>query len=162
MATAIPELIAVVLQTRLQQITVANGYETNVSEVVRPTRSDKAQPKDNQIFLTTAEDSRAEEYDCQGNPPAFAYRQLYEINAVIRSSDKSTTPSSKSQSTLRSDILKAIVQGSAWWQMGGNAIQTEFGTIDMYNAADGSDAGVKVSISVIYRCDSTNPYNVRG
>ena len=162
MATAIPELIAVVLQTRLQQITVANGYETNVPEVVRPTRDDKAQPKDNQIFLTTAEDSRAEEYDCQGNPPAFAFRQEYEINAVIRASEKSTVPSSKLQSTLRSDILKAIVQGSAWWQMGGNAIQTEFANIQMYNAPDGSACGVRIGLSVIYRCDSTNPYNVRG
>ncbi len=162
MATAIPELIAQVIQTRLQQISVANGYETNVSEVVRPTRNDKAQPKDNQIFLTTGSDSRAEEFDCQGNPPAFGYRQEYEINAVIRESEKSNVPSSKLQSTLRSDILKSIVQGGAWWQMGGNSIQTEFSNVEMYNAPDGSSAGIRVGLTVIYRADSTNPYIVRG
>lgn len=162
MATAIPELIAQVIQTRLQQITTANGYETNVSEVVRPTRDDKSQPKDNQIFLTNGDDSRAEEFDCQGNPPAFAYRQEYEVNSVIRPSEKATTPSAKLQATLRSDILKAITAYTAWWQMGGNAIQTEFGSITNYNAPDGSALGVRISLNVIYRCDSTNPYNVRG
>ena len=162
MATAISELIAIEMQTRLQQIKKTNGYETDVSEVVRPTRDDKSQPKDNQIFLTTSTNSRAEEFDCQGNPPAFGYRQEYEINAVIRASQNDSSSSSKLQATLSSDIIKSIVQGVAWWQMDGNSIQTEFSNITKYNAPDGSAAGVRVSVTVIYRSDSTNPYNVRG
>ena len=162
MATAIPELIAQVIQTRLQQIKTANGYETTVSEVVRPTRDDKSQPKDNQIFLTTGEDSRATEYDCQGNPPVFAYRQEYEINVVLRPSDKVTTPASALQSTATSDVLKAITAYTAWWQMDGNAIQTDFNSMQMYNPNDGNSTGVRIGLTVIYRTESTNPYVVRG
>ena len=86
MATAIPELIASVLQTRLQQVTVANGYEVTVSEVVRPTRESDIQPKDNQIIFSLAELTRTTELDCQGNPPAYAWTQSYNINAVIADS----------------------------------------------------------------------------
>tara|TARA_R110000824_G_scaffold69330_2_gene178749 strand:- start:4992 stop:5477 length:486 start_codon:yes stop_codon:yes gene_type:complete len=161
MATAIPELIASVLQTRLQQITVANGYEVTVSEVVRPTRESDIQPKDNQIIFSLAELTRTTELDCQGNPPAYAWTQSYNINAVLRPSEKSLTPSATLQNTIMADMTKAITAGAAWWKMGGNAMNTIFASSDTYDATDGSSAGVRIVLQVVFRAAANNPYDPR-
>ncbi len=161
MATSIPELIAAVLQTRLQQITVANGYEVTVSEVVRPTAVSDAQPKDKQIILSLAELTRTNELDCQGNPPAYAWTQSYNINAVLRPSEKSLTPSATLQNTFMADMTKAITAGAAWWQMGGNALNTLFASSNTYDAPDGSSAGVRIVLQVVFRAAANNPYDPR-
>ena len=162
MATPIPELIAAVLQTRLQQVTIANGYETNVSLVVRPAPTSDIMPADNQIIISNGDLARLKEMDCGGNPPAYAYQQSYSINAVLRPSEKSSTPAATLQNKITADIVKAITAGAAWWQMGGNAIQTSWEEISPYDDTKGAASGVRFDLVVVFRCDASNPYNPRG
>ena len=162
MATAIPELIAQVLQTRLQQITIANGFETTVSTVERPAPTSDMKPEDNQIIVSNGDLNRLRELDCGGNPPAYAYQQGYQINAVMRPSEKSNTAASALQNKMTADIVKAITAGAAWWQMGGNAILTEWEDIAPYDDSNGSAAGVRFELKCTFRCDANNPYNPRG
>lgn len=162
MATAIPELIAQVLQTRLQQITIANGFETTVSIVERPAPTSDMKPEDNQIVISNNDLSRFKEMDCGGNPPAYAYKQGYQINAVLRPSEKSTTPAASLQNKITADIVKAITAGVAWWQMDGNSILTEWEDIAPYDDSQGSAAGVRFELTCTFRCDANNPYNPRG
>tara|TARA_R100000951_G_scaffold70820_2_gene59740 strand:- start:12186 stop:12674 length:489 start_codon:yes stop_codon:yes gene_type:complete len=162
MATAIPELIAIVLQTRLQQIKIANGFETTVTVVERPAPTSDMKPQDNQIVISNGNLARRKEMDCGGNPPAYAYQQSYSINAVLRPSETSSTASATLQNRLTADMVKAITAGVAWWQMDGNAIMSEWEEIAPYEDSQGSAAGVRFELAVTFRCDANNPYNPRG
>ena len=164
MATCIPEAIMVVIETRLKTITVANGYENTVSEVVRPTRLGGFQPQDKQLFLTwTGELVPIPENSCPGNPPAIAWGMPIDIAGVLRAPDEDRTAADTLKLQFMSDVIKALGDSASatWHTFGSNAINAHVESVEPYQADDGNAIGFKLRLMVIPRTDETNLFTVR-
>ena len=166
MPTAVPELIAVEIVTRLEAITVANGYAFNVAEVVRPSRKghnwDRAHLG---VGVLQSDSERVPELDCPGNPPALCYRVTFNLECVCKDSeiDSPTAAHATNENEMAATVIKALtVGGNTWHTMDGNAIDTEIGTHQPFTSSEGEMNGVMIPIAVLYRVDENNPYNVRG
>jgi len=162
MATSIPEAIMVVIETRLNTITAANGFENTVSEVVRPLRLGGFQPQDLQIVMTSGDLTPVPENHCPGNPPANAWNMPVKIAGIVRTSETSTTAKDTTKLQFMSDVIKALGDsGSATWHtFGGNALNSTIAGIEDYQADDGSGTGFMVTLDVLFRTDETNLFNL--
>lgn len=162
MPTAIPELIALEIVSRLEAITVANGYFTNVVSVDRLARlSTDWRPRNLTVVVEQGAESPNEENSHEGNPPAIAYDLDFEIHAIVRDSDGSTTPHSTTENAFVAAIKKAITTGDQWWTFDSNAINAEWGTTVPYQSPEGDNNGVTVPLVVIYRVSETDPFTSR-
>jgi len=164
MATCIPEAIMLVIKTRLETITVANGYENTVSEVIRPKRIEGGEPLDKSIFLLWGGTlTPIPENSCPGNPPAIAWGMPVAIAGILRTTETSTTAADTTRLQFMSDIIKALGDsGSATWHtFGGNALNSRIVDVEPYQAADGSSSGFSVNLLVIPRTDETNLFTLR-
>lgn len=154
MATAIRESIALAIATQLATITVANGYEVTVVDVVRPTRMSDFSPRNLRLLLLQGQRQRDQEIDYQGNPPAIGWRQRFEVVAFVLLSDSSATAFEATLNQVISDIEKAVMADPTW---GGLAVNTTLEGEDPIDL-DGPASGSIVSFTVQYRVSETSPY----
>ena len=163
MATCIPEAIMVVIETRLNTITVANGFENTISEVVRPTRMGDFQPQDLQIILTCGDVVPMPANHCPGNPPANAWKMPVRIAGILRASETSTVAKDTTKLQFMSDTIKALGDSASvsWHTFGSNALNSEIVSIEDYQADDGSGSGFMINLEVLFRTDETNMFTVR-
>lgn len=159
--TPIPELIALELVDRLWEISTANGYAFDVTEVVRPNRNgDNWKHEDLSIGIIQGPQTRLENLDCPGNPPALAYQTTYTATCVLR---ESGDPSAVDENKAAAAIVKATVaSANDWYSFGGNAIDAAFGDATPFSPGDGEVNGITVPIVVTYRISETDPFEVRG
>jgi len=163
MPTAVPELIALEIIERLGAITTIGGYAFNVTEIKRPTRNgENWQRKHLGIGVIQGNSERVPELDCPGNPPALAYQVTFYLECVCKDAETSTAAHATNENEMAAAVVKAITaDGSMWYTMNSNAIDTQFGANEPFPPSDGEMNGVTVPVIVIYRVSETDPYTVR-
>ena len=165
---AVPERIATELLTRLSAITTANGYNFTASQVVRLNRKgDNWTQKHLSIALTQEPETRNEELDHPGSPPANAYDVEFQIKCVSRDQETSGgNPATTAKDTIVNDMIAAVrkaiaVPAATWHQMGGVAINSMFGDSTIEDSSEGEATVGTVTLMVTYRVSETDPYVVR-
>jgi len=169
MATAVPELISIEIASRLEAITIANGYSFNIAEVVRPSRKGSNWLRAHLgVGVLQGDSDRVPELDCPGNPPALCYSVQFTLVCVCKDSeiDDQYIDGGQAHATSENDMAAAVVKaitndGTTWHTMNGNAIDTDIGTHTPFSSPEGEMNGVQIPISVMYRVAENDPYTVR-
>lgn len=156
----VSELIARELLTRL--IKLEDGYSaySDVVQVVRPTRMGGFTPQHLQIVLTQSSPEIDEELSRPGNPPATAFRMLFNIRCHVMPSEDDPDAVDEFCNTIAADVVRAVCDETDWHTMGGNAINSEWQTHENIDG-DGSLDGVNVPLLVTFRTDENNPFQMR-
>ena len=162
MPTAVPELIALELKSRLEAITIANGFEITAQAVYRVNRDATAwTPRDKSIVITQQASERDEDADHEGNPPAIGFILPFVVTGFVRQSDRATAPDQAKVNQIEASIRKAITSGANWHSFDGNAYNAQLGGASNISEDEGRFAGVAVELQVFYRVSETDPYTVR-
>lgn len=160
MPLTILENIAVELERRLRLMVGNTDFNTNVYEVVRPTRLECYTPIHKQIVLTQGEEEIDEELSCPGNPPAIARRQKFNIRCHLMTDERATDAIDSDINAFASDVILAVTDDyNTWHTFDGNAIDAAWGTREMVNADGGID-GVNMPLYVTYRTNENDPYTL--
>ena len=155
---SIKEQITAAVATALEAITVANGYQIDVGEVVRPRRTgENFAPESYGIAVIQDAAERAEIYDEQSNPPIIAWRLAIACDCVLRLSEASDVPMDKALNQFEAAVQKCLMAEQTF---GGLAILTDLGPTH-YPPAGGGIEGVTVWIYVTYRVSDDDPYEQR-
>lgn len=162
MALPISEQIAVKVKTRLQELTVANGYETEASGVVRPTRLGGFVPRDYLIVITQLDAKHNLPLSCPGNPPAKAWDVQFVVAGLLKTSETITTAIATLKNTFSADVQKALCDPAAsWHNWDGLALNSNVGEVIETAAEDGSLVGFHTILTITYRTDEADPYTLR-
>lgn len=164
MSDPIPERIAAVIVTRLENITTANGYQITVDDVVRPDRQAvDYTPKNYLILVEQSDDVPVPELDIPGNPPAIASAVTFNIIGLNRQSDRPGTPTpvSTGDNKLSASIRKAICNAADWHHFDNLSLNAAFGVAQPVSSQTGDHAGITIPLVVTYRYSETDPYTVR-
>ena len=154
---SVKEKITAAVATALEAITVANGYQIDVGEVVRPRRTgENYAPAGYGIAVIQDAAERATEYDEQSNPPIIGWRLAISCDCVLRLSEKSTTPMDKALNQFEAAVQKCLMSEQTF---GGLVILTELGPTQ-YSAGNGVE-GVTVWAHLTYRVSDDDPYEQR-
>jgi len=161
MALPVSEQIALKVQQRLQNITVANGYEVTVTgTVIRPPRIWEGSPKDYQVVIAQGEMTRNDDLSYPANPPVVAYDLPFTIVGELRPSEHDTTPIETLCNTFAADAIKAICSPQAsWHNWDGLAIDTTIASVVNTNSEEA--AAFKLEMTVTFRTPENDPYTVR-
>lgn len=161
MPTPVPESIATTLVTRLNAITIANGYAFTAASVDRVNRdATEWTPKNNSIVVIQGDSQRETVLDCPGNPPANGWRLPFAVAGFVRQSDRVTTADQSKENEIAAAIIKAVASVSNWHTFGGYAVNAEIGAVTRLPASE-SMAGVRVQFDVHYRVSEDDPFEVR-
>ena len=152
--------IADELFNRLNKLTAGFSPFTAVYEVVRSQRLGQYTPRHLQIVLTKGAIEEVPELSCPGNPPAIAWRQVFDIRCHVLPSEKDPTPIDTYCEVMAADVVRAVCDPTRWHTFGGLAINAEWLATEDINSDGGMD-GVNVPIAITYRVDEGNPFNVR-
>jgi len=170
MSTPIPERLANELATRLEEITVANGYPFDVTKVLRPNRDGvTVLYTDRSIRIDQGNTERVEDLDCPGNPPALCWSQPFDVRCFTRNSNRpedqqdpeADMPHATNTNEMVASAIKAITDADQWHTMNNISFDARFGTVEAFSADDGEYNGHMVTVTCFYRTDENNPYNVR-
>lgn len=135
--------------------------QTQVCEVIQPTRLGNYTPKDLQIVVMQASPTRVPELDCPGNPPATAMQQIFNIHCHVRSSEEDTAEVDGTINRFAADVRKAVcTPQNTWHTFGGYAVIAEWLTQENIDSGEGTD-GINIPLAVTYRTDEDDPYTVR-
>lgn len=161
MATPILEAITVILCNRIETVTVANGYQNDVRQVVRPIRMGGYSPKDRTVVVMLGDAVRDEELSNAGYPDATAWVQQYELDLLVMTSEKDPEPIDKAVGSFAADVMKAVTAPENWDQFEGKALKTNFVMQEQFITADGAYEGLTLHLEVTYRTSAIDPYVVR-
>lgn len=162
MPTAVPELIALELIDRLEDITIANGYDFTVPSVDRVNRDGTDwTPKSNTIVVVQTAHERNPELDYAGNPPGVAYILTFTIQGFIRQSDRSATADAALENRMEANIKKAVAGTASWYTFDGNAFNADWGPTTRFDPTQGAHAGISIELQVQYRVSEIDPFSVR-
>jgi hypothetical protein len=159
--TPIPELIALVLVSRLEAITEEAGYLFTVPFVRRVSRDGRDwTPKANAIAVVQGDAERNPDQDCPGSPPANAYNLTFEVKGFVSKPEHQEYPDAADANEMEAVMLKAITEGqSDWHQFDGNSRVAHFGTTTYERSS--THLIVTVPIVVTYRISELDPYLAR-
>jgi hypothetical protein len=160
MPVTVIESIALELESRLSAMIDDTSYETEVLEVIRPRRLNDFTPADMQIVLTQGSTEVVADLSYPGNPPAIARRQTFNIRCHVMNDEHDQTTIDEVTNTFAADVIKAVTTGANWEDFDGNAVDATIEAFELISG-DGGLAGVNVPVSILYRTDENNPYNVR-
>jgi hypothetical protein len=162
MAWPVVELIAIEVVSRLEEIQLKNGYELDVSQVARPTKTmSKIYPRNNCIWVLQGDSVRIRDMDLPGNPPAIAYRVTFSIACFSRLSDKENEEIDPMATQVAACAHKAIAAPNDWHSFGGNAINAEIGDMERFKSSEGNHQGVMFPLEILYRVSENDPYQAR-
>lgn len=163
MTLPVPERIAEVIKTRLETITIANGYTFDIVSVDRPKRfGTDWRPRNMSAVIVQGSDNENEEQTHPGNPPAIGYDTEFSIHAFVIESDYSEETFETQVNEFVTAIKKAVVAGSNYWgQFGGLSLFAEWGRVQPYYSEDGDNQGAVVPLTVTYRVSERDPFEVR-
>jgi len=156
MSDPVVELIAVDIQEAVDAITVANGFNQDLS-CVRPTRlgfEGDAAPVNGKVVLVSEDPDEDEENSGEGNAAIKAWTQPFVLIAFIIASDTSDTAIDTAINRARSDIEKKLMEDPT---RGGNAWDTRIRAPARFNEGPGA-TGIIVMVDVLYRTREGDPY----
>ena len=155
MADPIIEQIAQAIRTQLLTISVDNGYETDVTDVVRPTRIGRfVDPKHLQIAMIQEDPEPYDDLSYPGNPPGRAWQQRYLLDCIVLSSDRETTPIAETINKFSADVIKALFADPQWATL---ALDTIVEAPRMLAEPGGPD-GITIPLVIRYRVLENDPY----
>lgn len=171
--TPVQTLIALELESRLNRITVANGFNFDVAAVVRSNRDGSnflMQHLSIRIDQTSCE--RNTELDYAGNPPALCWMQTYEIKCFCRNSNEPEgvdverdTAYKKNVNEMAAAVIEAItnppVSPSTWHTLGGRTFDVQQGPLEEFASDDGEYCGITVPLVCFFRVSENNPFEIR-
>jgi len=161
MSVSVLESISVVLFNRLKLLVDQTTYNTNVCEVIWPTRlGAEWTPKHLQIVLTQGEEEGLDDLSYPGNPPSVARRQTFNIRCHVMTNEQDAAAVETIINTFAADIVKVVCTEANWYQFGGLSINAEWLPKEDVPSDGGAD-GVNVPIAIIYRTSEGDPYTVR-
>lgn len=148
MSYPIIEQIAQAIATQLATVTVGNGYNVTVAEVVRPTKggTEDFEPSNMTVVLKQGDISQEDETQHQ----CIGWIVNFHIDCIARPSDTTTTPYDQTLNVFRSDVEKALMADSS------------FGITKTYSwirPPTDIDDGIRVNLEVHFRTLETNPYS---
>lgn len=156
MSYPIVEKIAQAIETALEAVTTANGYQVDVAEVVRPkTRGIDRVPAHGGIVLVQEESTSDDNYSAVGNPPAVGKKVTFYVAVIIRISESSDQSFDQASNYFVADITKALMADVHW---DGLAIDSKIGVEQPMMAEDNSFEGTAIPFEVIYRTKENDPY----
>jgi hypothetical protein len=162
MSTPAEEIIALELISRLENITVFNGYAFNVESVSRVNRdSTEWTPRDRAIVVSQDATQRNEEADRPGNPAAIGYTVGFQIFGFRRQSDRAATADAAKVNEMHAAIKKAVANDTDWHQFNRTSYDANWGPTTPFNSPDGRHAGLSVELTVHFRVDEDDPFTVR-
>jgi phenylpropionate dioxygenase-like ring-hydroxylating dioxygenase large terminal subunit len=128
-------------------------------EIVQPSMWATFSPQSYQVVLSPGDPEPNEDFSCQGNPPGQAYTIVYTVVCFIQQDNEDDRPIDTLIAEFAGAVYSTITQPAAWWQWGGEAIDTRPGPITKF-VADGF-AARQMQFTVIYRVDEDDPYTRR-
>lgn len=150
MADPVIELIAKNLETSINAITVANGYNQTL-KALRPRRNDFSDvtPDDLTVLIKQADEE-------QGVDPIAKqdWSQPFFLIAIVLDSDAATASIDTRINYVRADIQKKLLIDVT---RGNNAYDTIILPSTEFDDGNGF-SGIEVKIAVKYRTQYTNPY----
>ena len=156
MAYPIVEQVAQAIKTQLETITVANGYENAVNDVVRPRRTaENLRPKNLDIVMLQDDMVRDEENDIAGNPAGIGWLVPFSFDCVIRQPESSTLPMDQVINSFVADVQKALMEIPTWGDL---ATDTRLGMVEFASPESGFE-GATVWIDVLIRVKETDPFS---
>jgi hypothetical protein len=146
----VAESIAAVVVDRLENITEANGYDFDVSQVVRVDRHG-TQPTYKHLSIIIEETkTRKEGLDIPGNPPGIAWVTTFNLQLICR--DSTVQGKAISDDAMQAAVVSAITEGAAdWYSLEGYAIDAEFGEPTLHTQSDGEVTGSVLPLLITYR-----------
>lgn len=155
MADPIVEQIAQNLATSVAAVTVANGYNYSVKEVVRPTREGGYKPG-HLVCVITQGDATVRD----GASNFKTWDQPFYVSAFVVPEDGSGDIVDTILNRFRADIEKQIMTDRT---LGGLANPlTDIGDPTNLVSSDKSFEGVEIRVDVVYRHDIGDPYSQTG
>lgn len=156
----ISERIADALFERLRLLESGHSVLTPSPQVIRPTRLGGFTPKHLQIVLTQNAPQRVPEMDYPGSPPANCYSITFNIRCHVMPSEKDPAAVDTLINAMSADVVRVVCDATNWHTFGELAIDSEWEPHENIDG-DGSFDGVNVPLTVFYRTDETNTYNLR-
>jgi len=155
---SIKEKITAAVATALEAITVANGYQIDVGEVVRPRRTgENYAPQAYGISVLQGAEEPSTGIEPSTNPPLIAWDLQIQCDCMIRLSEASTTPMDKALNAFEASVRKCLMVNQNW---GGLALYTVLGPT-IYPAANTGVEGVTVMAYITYQVSELDPYEQR-
>lgn len=152
MSTPISERIAAVVVSRLEGITESNGYSFDVSEVVRPDRHGEQPRYKHLSIIVDQSKARNDAIDIPGNPPGVGFDITFNLHLICRDGGSETQARAINDEEMQAEVVRAVTLGlSDWYTMGGYAVNSEFGSPELFTQTDGEVAGSKYPLIVTYR-----------
>ena len=151
MSVPIKELITLDIEAAINAITVANGFNQNLT-AVRPRRNDfsDVSPVDGIVLIKQADEEKA---DNPANGTEEWY-QPYALMAIVLDSDTATESIDTLLNTVAADIVKKLKEDP---YRDSNAIDTITLPATEFNDGQGF-SGVAVGVAVQYRTQENDPY----
>lgn len=167
MSLPVDERIARVIKERIEGVTVANGYNVDVVEVVRPLKDDDGTIDDYKVILRQLD--KSVDLVLSGNPVANQYKLQYGIILALNPSDTDDTPIDALTNVFEADVIKAITTPYATWHNfadddGSTAVNAEFDPEQptrRIETQEGVQVGTELFLNVYYRTPENDPYTVR-
>jgi hypothetical protein len=163
MSLPVVDRIARVIESRIDGVTIANGYSQTLV-AARQTKAGEVTPADGTVIIVQM-DASDEPLLENGNPPMVTWRQQFAINIYVRPSDADSTPIDALVNLAVSDVIRAVCTPAAWYQFadsdGYTAINAEWGSKQNFNAENGTLEGATLPLTVEYRTSETDPTEVR-
>lgn len=167
MADPIVEQIAQVIESRLQGVTTAAGYNQNLT-VIRPTRMGLFSVKNNLAILKQGNPRPNDELSnngiIPGNPPSQEWLQEFSVMLLSRASEKSTEAAETLVNRLWADAKQAITRfgetdAATWDKFGVLARESVIGESEIgIWEDDAATAAIEIVILVKYRIVENDPY----
>ena len=154
MSTPIVELIAEQIEALINTVTIANGYNQDLT-AVRPKRIHlEGDLNDDGTVFIEQEDATVE----AASEDETMLRQAFTLEAIILDSDAATDAIDTRLNTVAADLIKCLFTGTNW-TLGGYAdgLMLRDPAIEKFIGGE-QIAGVAVNIDVLYRFVSDDPY----
>lgn len=158
------ERIAQAIITRLQAITVGNGYPFTVPSVDRVDR-DVAEWTTRNLTIAVRQGATRENEQMthEGNPAAIAYDTVFQLHGFVRHPTRgvATDEDQKTENQLDAAIKKSIAGTHDWQNFGGEAIDATWVQTTPFVSPEGDHAGISVGLVVTYRISENDPTEAR-
>jgi hypothetical protein len=165
MADPINKQIIAAVISRLENITVANGYEFDVGTVGQADRDlDMGEVNTKDIWVSAEEDKEEPTLSWPGNPPRLWMNLTLRLIGFAKQIDVDetevgVTEFSTDEDQMAAAIRKALANNDAgqWHTFGGLAVMASFGNYSQFNEPGWDGAVVELVIG--YRVSEINPFS---
>ncbi len=164
MSYPVLERISQAIVTRIGGVTKTAGYSLDIGRVSRPKQNWSLENFGHLDAVIVQDDkTRIKESDYDGNPPAIAWDQPFDILLIVRQSESDETPIDQLVNQFEADVQKCITTPNATWHhwdsLAFNSMMGDQST--RFSNDDGTVEGVALRLNVHFRHSEYDPYTVR-